>query len=197
MASCWALHQVREAHESSAYWHRSVEPAGVGCRKVSQGKPVLWGCHLHKHSQVTGLWTAGGVGCSAQCLPAQLRCQGSAPQPGPTPAWPKAGSTIPSSLHAPVLPPGQLPHRGLLFWDSLDLLCGAVLQPGCPSEVSHSLVPKGQAGVLLTCEILQTQVPFSTRNIKRDKTWTWNIVFEHHSLDFFFITDIWCNLPDF
>lgn len=66
----------------------------------------------------------------------------------------------------PVLLPGQLPTEGSCFGTALTWLAlwgrldsPAVLRPGCPSQVSHSLVSKGQAGVLFTCEFSRPEFP--------------------------------------
>lgn len=110
----------------------------------NQGKPVLWAAlaaTCTNTAQSQGTEKAGRGGCSTQGLPAQLMCQGSVPQASPTSAWAKAGSSIPSSLRVPALPPGQLPTQGSCFGTALTCTAGrldspAVSQPGCPRSVT-------------------------------------------------------------
>lgn len=125
MASCCSIASVSEAREESlTYWHRSVEVGGVGCRKVSQGKPVLWGCpccHLHKHSRVPGHWKSrrGEAAPHSACQPSWWARAVSPSQA--TAAWPKAADH-PQLPACPCPPSCSASLRGFMLWDSLDLL---------------------------------------------------------------------------
>lgn len=173
MASCGSIASVSEAREeSSTYWHRSVEPGGAGCRKVSQGKPVLWdcpGCHLYKHSRVPGHWKSrrGEAALHSACQPswcARAVSPSQAPhQPGPKQAAPSPAPCMPpSSLLAPF--PQMAPVLGQpwsALWGRLDT--SAVLQPGYQVRSNTALCQKAKLMFCTPVKFSKPEVPFPPR----------------------------------